>query len=222
MRTHRPVLALFLLGVSVTAAGQQPAAAPPAAQAPANPGPTSGGPQFGGRGAANVAYDALEVDIFALMNRLAVEMNKEFIVDPRMRGLSGLSTTGDDADYDSLLAILRTNGYVAIEGGDQIRIVPEQIARAEPTPILQEDDPRISDHAVVTRVIDVSDIRLPDVSGENGAPVSAGAMLVPTLRPLMSTSIGNITAILGSDKVIITDRYDNVRRITAIVEELRQ
>jgi len=194
MHTTRPLLTLLLLGVAVTATGQEPAT-------PAN---------------------RLAVDIFALMDRLAVEMNKEFVIDPRLRGLQGFSTKGEDADYDTLLAILRSNTFAAIEVGDQIRIVSEATARSEPSPIVQEDDPSISDHAVVTRVIDVADIRVPEVSSESGVPATAAAYLVPVLRPLMSTSIGNATAIPGSDKMIITDRYDNVRRITAIVDELRQ
>jgi general secretion pathway protein D len=220
MHTHRSVLALLLLGVSITAAAQQPAGEQPTAQAPANP--AAGGPPAGGRGAAGLTDSRLNVDIFALMERLAVEMDKEFILDPRMRGLAGLSTGGSDADYDSLLAILRTNGYAAIEGDDQIRIVPDAIARSEPSPLVQEDDSRISDHAVVTRIIDTSGIRASEVRGEGEVPVSVAATLAPVLRPLMSTAIGHVSNPPGTDKLIITDRYDIVRRITAIVDELRQ
>jgi hypothetical protein len=38
----------------------------------------------------------------------------------------------------------------------------------------------------------------------------------------MSTAIGNVMVVPGIDKIIVTDRYDNMRRITAIVDELRQ
>lgn len=163
--------------------------------------------------------DALVVDIFALMDRLAVEMNMEFIIDVRLRGAQGMSTSREDADYNSLLAILRSMGYAAIEVGDQIRIVPEAVARSEPSPVLNEDDDRISDHAVVTRVIDVADLQF---TQPDGTVIEGGPQLVPVLRPMMSTNVGNITAIPGSTKLIIVDRYDNVRRITAIVDELRQ
>lgn len=220
MQTHRSLLALLLLGVSITAAAQQPGGEQPAAQAPANPSPAAGGPSAGGRG--SLMDNPLAVDVFALIERLAVEMDKEFIIDPRLWGVPGLSTAGNDADYETLLGVLRSFGYVAIEVGDQIRIVPDSLARSEPSPIVQEDDSRISDHAVVTRVIDVSDIRTSDAGSEGGEPVSIAAMLAPILRPLMSTSIGNVSIPPGTDKIIITDRYDNVRRITAIVDELRQ
>lgn len=203
----------------MAAVGQQPVAAPPQAQSPAAAEPTAGGASFGGRGAAGISDGAPVVDIYALIERLAVEMDKEFILDPRMRGLSGLSTAGDDADYNSLLAILRSNGYAAIEVGDQVRVVPEAIARSEPSRILNEDDGRVSDHAIVTRVIDLGDF----APAVEGAPAGTGAAgLVPALRPLMSTAIGNIVLIPGTNTIVIVDRYDNVRRITAIVDELRQ
>jgi general secretion pathway protein D len=158
--------------------------------------------------------------MFALIDRLAREMNKEFIIDPRMRGIVGFSTARDEADYDTLLALLRTNGYAAIEVGDEVRIVPEATARAEPSTVVTRDDSRISDHAVVTLVIDVSDLEftMPDGSTAPGGP----AQLVPVLRPLMSTAIGNITSVPGSTKLVIVDRYDNARRIRAIIDELRK
>jgi type II secretory pathway component GspD/PulD (secretin) len=159
------------------------------------------------------------IDIFPVITRLADEMDKEFIIDPRIPRQLQWSTAADNADYDTLLAVLRANFYAAIEVGDQIRIVSEQTARSEPSRILNDDDSRVSDHAIVTRVIDVADIEytLPDGTSASSAP-----QLVPVLRPMMSTNIANITSIPGSTKLIIVDRYDNVRRITAIVDELRQ
>jgi type II secretory pathway component GspD/PulD (secretin) len=235
MRTNLFPLTALLLAFSLTAAAQPPAGQPSSGQAPAQtrPGetpamppaaasePTDAGLVTGNRRAPPPLPDnAPTVDVFALIDRLSQEMNKEFILDPRMRGIVGYSTAGEEADYDTLLAILRTNLYVAIEVGDEIRIVSEATARAEPSTVLTRDDDRISDHAVVTLVVDVSDLELimPD-----GTPASAGAAaLVPVLRPLMSTAVGNITAVPGSTKVVIVDRFDNARRIRAIIDELRK
>jgi type II secretory pathway component GspD/PulD (secretin) len=181
MKRQRSLPAFLLLGIAMTAGGQQPAAG-----------------------------DTPAVDFYALINRLAVELNKEFILDPRLQGMQWSSTAGNGADYDSLLALLRSAGYAAIEVGDQIRIVHEATARSEPSPLVQADDPRISDHAIVTRVITVP------------ATQVAAAELVPVLRPLMSAAVGNAAAIPGTNTLVIVDRYDNVRRITAIIDELRQ
>jgi type II secretory pathway component GspD/PulD (secretin) len=214
MQVNQILLATFLLGISLSTAAQPPAARPIAAQ----PTPELVSPPMP-RAMPPLPDNAPTVDMFALIDRLADDMDKEFILDPRMGGLSGLSTAGDEADYETLLAVLRSNGFAAIEVGDQIRIVPDVTARTEPSPVIQQDDSRISDHAVVTRVIDIADVK---VSMPDGSTAGASAQLVPVLRPLMSTAIGNIMLIPGSDKLIVVDRYDNVRRITAIVDELRQ
>ena len=170
---------------------------------------------------AQPASSGLGFDIAAVIGRLADEMNKEFIVDPRLQGVSGLSsTTAADADYETLLAVLRSNGFAAIEVGDQIRIVTEEVARAEPSRVVDRDDNRISDHAVVTRVVDVADIEATLPGFPEGIDIAP--QLVPVLRPLMSAQIGNLSTIPGTSKLVIVDRYDNVRRITAIIDELRR
>jgi general secretion pathway protein D len=219
MQIKRCLLAALLLGISLTATAQPPAGQRPPGQPIAVPSPTGSAEQPAVRSLSPLPENAPIVDIFALIDRLAEEMDKEFIIDPRMRGISAMSTAGDDADYDTLLALLRSNGYAAIEVGEQIRIVPEATARTEPSQILNEDDSRVSDHAVVTRVIDVAGI---EIAGEAPAAGGAAPMLVPVLRPLMSTQIGNVTTIPGTTKIVIVDRYDNVRRITAIIDALRE
>jgi general secretion pathway protein D len=213
-----PVAAL-LLAISLSAAAQPPA--PATAELP-SPGVRQTELRLSPQPAPErppLDPDRPIFDVFAVIERLADEMDKEFIVDPRVsRQALGWSTSGDDADYETLLAVLRTMSYAAIEVGDQIRILPEAIARAEPSRILQQDDSRVSDHAVVTRVIDVADI---EFAVEGGTTVSAAPQLVPMLRPLMSTQIGSIGTIPGTSKIILVDRYDNVRRITAIIDVLR-
>ena len=161
-------------------------------------------------------------DVFGLIERLADEMDREFIVYPRINAsMFGWSTAGEDADYDTLQALLRASGFVALEAGDQIRIVPESVARSEPTKILQQDDRGVSDHEIVTRVLEVSEIPvLP------GSPVaesgSIAGQLVPVLRPMMSSQAAQLGGIPGTTKLILVDRYDNVRRITAVIDELRR
>ena len=233
MRAKLIPMTALLLAFSLTATAQPPTGQPPAGQSPAQtrPGQTLSTPPATAPSPADASVtpivraamppvpdNAPIVDIFALIDRLAEEMDKEFIIDPRMRGIVGFSTAGDEADYDTLLALLRANGYAAIEVGDEIRIVSEATARSEPSIVATRDDNRISDHAVVTRVIDVEgfEFTMPD-----GSTANMGVQLVPVLRPMMSPAIGNITMIPNSTKLIIIDRYDNIRRITAIIDELR-
>ena len=142
-------------------------------------------------------------DIRAVIRRVADEAGVRIIIDPRVNArveLAGASL--EDIDYETLLAILRIHAYVAVEISGELTILPDANARMMPTRILQDDDPSVSDHEVVSRVI----------------PVGEGAeALVPILRPLVP-QYGHVAAAEGG--LIVVDRYDNVRRLTAIVNEL--
>ncbi|PWG74444.1 type II secretion system protein GspD, partial [Enterococcus hirae] len=63
---------------------------------------------------------------------------KNFILDPRVTGrVTLLSPTplGPDALYQAFLSLLQVHGYVAIESGDLIKIIPDATARQFPTAI---------------------------------------------------------------------------------------
>ena len=143
------------------------------------------------------------IPILALIEQVAEDMDREFIIDPRLQGIRG-ATTNEEADYESLLGVLRINGFIAVETADQILIMPVQDARSQPSRVLLEDDSRVSDHEIVTRIIEV--------------PGGVATTLVPMLRPMMDQS-AMLGAAPNANKLLIVDRYDNVRRITAIVEE---
>lgn len=162
------------------------------------------------------------VPIVTLIQQVAAATGREFIIDPRLQGLDGI-TTSDDIDYDTLLGILRVSGVVAIEKDGQTLVMPDQNMRVEATRILQKDDPSVSDHEVVTRIIEVPQInRTTRMRSENGqfneVPFEA-TMLIPILRPMMSQP-AQLGAIPGTNKLILVDRYDNIRRITAVIVEI--
>jgi hypothetical protein len=185
--------------------GEQPA---PAICAQGAPGQASGP---GG------TEHARATDIYALILKLSRQMKKEFIYDaPFIRavdnGFLGDSTAGADADYDTLLAILATGNFTAYETADQVVIAPEGQARTLASRLLQEDDRRVPDNAYVTRVIDVGSG--PD--DENGVKA---AQFVPILRPMMSQQ-AQLGAIQGTNKLVLVDRYDNVRRMTAVIRQI--
>jgi general secretion pathway protein D len=162
------------------------------------------------------------VSVTALIRQVADEIGRDFIIDPRIRGIQ-VMTTSDDIDYDKLLAILRVSGLVAIDTGEQIRIIPEQNVRTEMTRLLQEDDPSVSDHEVVTRVIRIPEIGQVTFTNEQGQretqPALQATFLVPVLRPMMSQS-AQLAAVPNVSVLILVDRYDNVRRITSVINEI--
>ena len=170
----------------------------------------------------------LAFNLHELIADAAEEIGKEIVVDPRLPPpmRAGYKTDGGD-DYESLLAVLRLNGFIAVEKTDQVLILPAQEVRAEATRILNEDDSRVSDHEVVTRVITLPDFppNSPPTDGEDSSggtafrPGSGAAALVPILRPLMPTN-AMLGVVSNTNTLILVDRYDNVRRISAIIEEI--
>jgi len=77
--------------------------------------------------------------------------------------------------------------------------------RSSPSRFLQEDDRRVSDHEIVTRILPVEGL--------------SPNQLIPILRPMMPQS-AQLGAAQGSTAIIIVDRYDNVRRMTRVIEEV--
>ncbi len=100
-----------------------------------------------------------------------------------------------------------------------MEVVPEEAARWLPTPIVQNDDPSIPDDAIVTRVVTIPSNCKP---GADPAIPSCtnSALLVPLLRPMLP-QYAHLVARPPS-KLVIVDRYANVRRITEIALALSQ
>ncbi len=143
-------------------------------------------------------------DLVDLVRQVAANSGMEFIIDPRVNASVEYAgdTLTENITYATLLAILRIHGYVAVEIGGVVSIVLDANARTMPTRILQSDDPSVSDHEVVSRVISLS----ADAAG-----------LVPILRPLVP-QYGHLAAFGNS--LIVVDRYDNVRRLTELAHSL--
>ena len=143
-------------------------------------------------------------DLVDLVRQVAANSGMEFIIDPRVNASVEYAgdTLTENITYPTLLAILRIHGYVAVEIGGVVSIVLDANARTMPTRILQSDDPSVSDHEVVSRVISMS----ADAAG-----------LVPILRPIVP-QYGHLAAFGNS--LIVVDRYDNVRRITELAQSL--
>ena len=195
IRPARPILLLALFSAAA-AQGQNAPAQPVEALAPTAP------------------RDTGRVDLAEVVAQVAVQTGREFVLDPRMPRVLIGDTPIEAVTYPQLLSILRVNGWFATEIDGRTVLMPSSNARSVATQLLQRDDPNVSDHEYVTRVIRVE--RSQRAAGGEGQPSDA-AMLVPVLRPLIPVE-GHLAAV--GDDLIVVDRYDNVRRITAIVEAL--
>ena len=142
-------------------------------------------------------------DIRELVKRVAADSDMRFVLDPRVNARVDYEGAPiESITYPILLLILRIHGYVAVEIGGVVSIVLDANARTMPTRLLQSDDPSVSDHEVISRVISLS----VDAAG-----------LLPILRPLVP-QYGHLAAFGNS--LIVVDRYDNVRRITELAQSL--
>jgi len=207
------VFAALLLTLATGQANAQPQAQPAQQQAqlPQQPQPGQQ-PQAAPQPfvvvppAPRVVADLPMIELAPLLQRVERASNKRFLVDgsvgPRIY-LAGVEA--NDVTYPLLLSILRANGLAAVEIEERVNIVRESEVRFLPAPIVQTDDSSIAADEWVTRVLTTTNIE--------------AAQLVPILRPLLL--IGAHLAAHGtSNRLIVMDRYANVRRITEIVRAL--
>ena len=144
---------------------------------------------------------------------IAGNANVEVLIDARVPaeiyvGGTPLRRPG----YADLFSVLKLNGLAAAEVDGRLQIVPQNEARTLPTPIVQDDDADIPGDAWVTRVITVRNY--------------PAASLVPILRPMLP-QFAQFAARFDANNpdggsLVIVDRYSNVRRISAIIEQLTQ
>ena len=130
---------------------------------------------------------------------------RNFLVDPRVTGdvtFLSYSPMSEETFYEAFLATLAVHGYVAMESGDVIRIVPDANARVHPD--LGEGTEA---ERVVTQTVRANNVGV--------------AQLVPILRPMLP-QYAHLAAHPGTNTLIVVDRASNVERILQIVERMDQ
>ena len=149
-----------------------------------------------------------DADIRQVVEAVSAVTGKNFILDPRVTGrVTLLSPTplGPDALYEAFLSILQVHGYVAIESGDLIKIIPDATARQFPSQIGTSGAAGPDDLA--TQVVQLRNV--------------GATQLVPILRPLIP-QYGHLVAHAGSNMLIISDRAANVTRMISIISRIDQ
>ena len=146
-----------------------------------------------------------EADIRQIIEAVGEVTGRNFLVDPRVNGsvtLLSYSPMSPDAFYDAFLATLQVHGFVAIESGGIVKIIPDATARQLPgAPTGSEGD------RFVTQTIALKNI--------------GAAQLVPILRPLVP-QYGHLAAHPASNVLIIADRASNVNRMLNIIARMDQ
>ncbi len=157
--------------------------------------------------AQTVTLNLQDADISALITTVSEVTGKNFIVDPRVKGkvtVVSARPLQDKEVYQVFLSVLKVHGFVAIQSGEVVKIVPEATGKTESIPTAATD-PGVRGDALVTRVIPVVHV--------------SAAKLVPVLRPLIPQQ-GHLAADVASNVLIISDTASNVARMLRIVRRI--
>ncbi len=147
-----------------------------------------------------------DADIRIVVEAVSEATGKNFILDPRVTGKVNLLSSepmSKDAFYEAFLSILQVHGYIAVESGNLIKILPDATARQYPTTWGTNGGNGPDDMA--TQVIQVNNV--------------GATQLVPILRPMIP-QYGHMVAHAGSNMLIISDRAANLARMVSIIRRI--
>ena len=180
-----------------------PGQAPPSTPAGQAPGPTSP-PVTGGPG---VGFRLENADLLQFINLVAGELKLNYVVDPTVRGVVTISTSGElkPADLFPILeTVLKMNGAVAIKSGNLYRIVPLAAAPKNPLPVLTRAAELPADDRMVMQIIPLKFVFAADMA--------------KMLTPFLSDG-GSVTVLDAGNTLIVVDDSLNVKRLMEILEQ---
>ncbi len=156
------------------------------------------------KGGATVTLNFVNAEIEGVARAMAVIVDKQIMVDPRVKGAITLYSdqplTPREA-YLNFLAALRGQGFSVVEVGNMLKIVPEAEAKLQ-TGTVEVGTVKRSGDQVITQIF-----RLQFESAAN---------MVGVLRPLISPN-NTINANPGSNTLVVTDYADNLQRISQMI-----
>ena len=155
----------------------------------------------------NARINLQGVEIQQLVDIVAKNTGKNFIVDPAVRGkvtfVSGKGLSKGEL-YEAFLAVLQVHNFDAVESGDLIKIVPVNKARNQVAPVVKDSSENNADETV-TEVVKLNYIQ---------AQQSLG-----TLMPLAGQGgETRIQANQASNSIVVTGRAQNVQRVREIIQ----
>ncbi len=181
-----------------------------------------------------VSLNFVDTDIPAVLRALSLFTQRNFLVDPRVKGKLTLVS---DRPVDSAQALamltgaLRLQGFAIVDVDGVTRVVPEADAKLQGSAV-------VGSAAVGTK----PGAGAPGATGRAPVPVSAfaksagansgemltrvfplkyenAANLVPVLRPMVPPN-NPINAYPGNNTLVVTDYADNLERIAAVIARI--
>ena len=158
---------------------------------------------------SQVTLNFVNADIEAVTRAMGAMLDKQFIVDPRVKGnitvYSETPLTVREA-YLNYLAALRGLGFTVVENAGLLKVVPEADAKLQAGTVSIGSTQQRGDQ-ILTQIF-----KLNHENPNN---------LVAVLRPLISPN-NTINANPGSNTLVITDYADNLARLGKIIAALDQ
>jgi general secretion pathway protein D len=151
-----------------------------------------------------VTLNFVNADIEAVTRAIGVMLDRQIIIDPRVKGTvtvySEQPVSVRDA-YLNYLAALRGLGFTVVETAGLLKVLPEADAKLQAGSVAVESSAARGDQ-ILTQIF-----RIQHENANN---------LVAVLRPLISPN-NTINANPGNNSLVITDYADNLQRIAKIV-----
>jgi general secretion pathway protein D len=158
---------------------------------------------------AQVTLNFVNADVEAVTRAMGAMLDRQFIVDPRVKGnitvYSETPLTVREA-YLNYLAALRGLGFTVVENAGLLKVVPEADAKLQAGTV-SIGAPQQRGDQVLTQIF-----KLNHENPNN---------LVAVLRPLISPN-NTINANPSSNTLVITDYADNLARLGKIIAALDQ
>jgi general secretion pathway protein D len=145
------------------------------------------------------------VALQSLLQQQTQTTGRRFVIDPKVPAQLRVGNGSDTGSWPAVLSVLRGNGLAAYTTGGITNVVPDTDIRNQPLPVVTADDAAIADDEWVTRTVAV---RYLDAT-----------QLLPVLRPLLPQA-GQLSAVPGSNTLLLVDRYANTRRLIATLREM--
>ncbi|MCK9387732.1 MAG: type II secretion system secretin GspD [Sulfuritalea sp.] len=151
----------------------------------------------------------VNADIESVVRGLGKITGRNFIVDPRVKGVVNIVSTSPVSPalaYDIVLAALRLQGFAAVERNGATIILPEADAKFRGGAVSPRAK-QASGEQVVTEVFNLK--------------YESAVLLLPIIRPLVPAN-NPVTAHPGSNTLVVTDYAENLRRVAQIIESIDQ
>ncbi|MGE7957941.1 type II secretion system secretin GspD [Pseudomonas sp. NPDC089530] len=143
-----------------------------------------------------------DAELRDLANEVGAITGKTLVVDNRLQGKVSVQSSkalDQDGIYSLFLSVLRSQGFVALDQGDRVLIMPSVEAKTKSS--------EQSGDEFVTRVLDLRNASAAEISG--------------VVRPLVGDD-AYVAPSASSNALVVSDSASNVERIRQVVNELDQ